>query len=103
MISFFNDPMVKFPKYPFLLPTISIFEDSGYIFYGSVDGPFKLNGKKTYEVVSKVIPLIRKKHTVFEILEKTSLSEDVVFKFLQLLYMKKVCYLPCLVIRIIVP
>ena len=88
MISFFNDPMVKFPKYPFLLPTISIFEDSGYIFYGSVDGPFKLNGKKTYEVVSKVIPLIRKKHTVFEILEKTSLSEDVVFKFLQLLYMK---------------
>jgi len=73
MISFFNDPMVKFPKYPFLLPTISIFEDSGYIFYGSVDGPFKLNGKKTYEVVSKVIPLIRKKHTVFEILEKNDL------------------------------
>lgn len=88
MISFFNDPMVKFPKYPFLLPTISIFEDSGYIFYGSVDGPFKLNGKKTYEVVSKIIPLIRKKHTVFEIIEKTSLSEDVVFKFLQILYIK---------------
>lgn len=88
MISFFNDPMVKFPKYPYLLPTVSVFEDSGYIFYGSVDGPFKLNGKKTREVVSKVMPLIRKKHTVFEILEKTSLSEDVVFKFLQILYTK---------------
>lgn len=87
-MNFFMDPMIKFPEYPFLLPNITIFNKEGFIFYGSLDGPFKLNGKLTEKIISEVIPLLRKKTSLVDILNNTTVSKESVLKFLQILYSK---------------
>lgn len=87
-MNFFVDPMIKFPEFPFLLPNITIFNKDGFVFYGALEGPFKLNGKLTEKIINEVVPLLRKKTSLKEILDSTTVSNESVLKFLQILYSK---------------
>ncbi|MGU7946670.1 hypothetical protein ACS60E_03165 [Streptococcus suis] len=87
-MNFFVDPMIKFPEYPFLLPNITILSKDGFIFYGGLEGPFKLNGKLTDKIVNAVVPLLRQKTSLKDILDSTAVPNESVLKFLQILYSK---------------
>lgn len=85
----FNDPMVKFPKYPFLLPGLKFIRGNGFTVYGSPGGVFKLNGSAVGDLLQKLYPLLSsRKHTFEELVERSGLEAGRVMRVLEILFAK---------------
>jgi hypothetical protein len=85
---FLVDPMVRFPKHPMLLPGLQIKETDGMIIYGSPDGPFKINGKSSKRILYELLPMLKEKHTVEEIMDRSSFEPSTVLNTLEILFQK---------------
>lgn len=85
----FNDPMVKFPKYPFLLPGLKFIRGNGFTIYGSPGGVFKLNGSAVGDLLQKLYPLLSSRKNTFEQLVAASgLEAGRVMRVLEILFAK---------------
>jgi len=83
-----TDPMVHFPKKPMLMPTIQFIIDDAVTVYGSVDGPFRMNGSAAKSIIQKLIPYLRQGVTVEQLYLVSEYSNQEVNQLLEILYIK---------------
>src|SRR5512135_1297291 len=85
-----NDPNIRFPRYPRLIPDIDVFlmpDELGVQFHGS-DTPVIIRGRGANELLHHLLPALDGKHTLPELLTSLSsyLTESAVLKTLSLLH-----------------
>ena len=85
----FNDPMVRFPEYSFLLPGLKFIRNNGFTIYGSPGGVFKINGSAAGDLLQKLYPLLSsQKNTLEQLVAKSGLEGVRVLRVLEILFAK---------------
>lgn len=84
----FTDPMIHFPKKPQLMPTIKFIIDDAVTVYGSVDGPFRMNGSAAKSIIMKLMPYLQQGVTLEQLYLISDGTKEEVNQLLEILYVK---------------
>ncbi|MFL0584951.1 nitroreductase family protein [Solibacillus silvestris] len=83
-----TDPMVQFPKQPQIMPTIKFIVDDAVTVYGSVDGPFRMNGTAVKAIVTTLLPYLSQGLSLDQLYLISEFTKEEVNQLLEILYVK---------------